>query len=273
MRNRGSLLLTGLLWFGLAHHALADDKNVVIYKVRDGQTIYLVAKMNHCSEATITVTGAPKNLVSSVPLPFTVEMAGQKQKVLTVFKPIDPNAPCSCNGEFFWKYGSRLHGEPKPYAYALPYRGSAYRVIQGPHGTFTHLTGSQDEEAIDWAMPAGVKIYPARPGTVVGFRSDCSEGAPDPKLIEDYNYVIIKHDDGTFAEYLHLKKDGVLVHLGDRVTLDQPIALSGNTGFTTEPHLHFAVFYTLDGSRRKTLPVTFKGNNGESFQPEEGKFY
>ncbi|MFH1211650.1 MAG: M23 family metallopeptidase, partial [Candidatus Woesearchaeota archaeon] len=47
---------------------------------------------------------------------------------------------------------------------------------------------------------------------------------------------------GEFSQYLHLKFKGSLVKTGVRVKKGQPIALSGNTGFTTAPHLHFIVF-------------------------------
>src|SRR5207244_2785149 len=130
-------------------------------------------------------------------------------------------------------------------------------IIQGPHGDFSHYAGSQDEEAIDWEMPVGTTVCAARPGTVIALRSDCSAGAPDTRLISEYNYVMIKHDDGTYAEYVHLEQDGVLVHLGERVVLHQPIARSGNTGYTNTPHLHFAVFYPLDGFTRLCLPLNF----------------
>ncbi|HLK58385.1 MAG TPA: M23 family metallopeptidase, partial [Chthonomonadaceae bacterium] len=93
------------------------------------------------------------------------------------------------------------------------------------------------------------------------------------KWINDCNYVVVKHEDGTFAEYLHLKKDGVLVHLGDRVTPDQPIALSGNSGYSTEPHLHVSVFSVVDGYMRKSLPLTFALRGGVTFQPQEGRVY
>jgi len=55
------------------------------------------------------------------------------------------------------------------------------------------------------------------------------------------NYVRILHDDGTMGLYAHLRPEGVLVRVGQRVRQGQQIGLSGNTGFTSGPHLHFAV--------------------------------
>ena len=273
LEKRPCLFLILLLCLALGRPAFAEDTNVMISKVRQGQNILLIAKFNNCSEATITLTATMKNMTCSVPLPLTVDVVGQKQVVLAVFRPIDPNAPSDCTGRSYWHYGGRLKGSIQPYAYVLPYRSGPFEMIQGPNSGFTHTLRLQDAEAYDWAMPVGTYVYPARPGTVVGFRADCSAGSADLSLIDDCNYILLKHDDGTYGEYLHLRKGGVLVRLGDRVTQGQPMALSGNTGCTTEPHLHFAVFYNLDGTLRRTLPIVFASREGATFKPQEGKFY
>ncbi|GAA1605040.1 M23 family metallopeptidase [Actinoplanes couchii] len=52
------------------------------------------------------------------------------------------------------------------------------------------------------------------------------------------NHVIVEHDDGTFATYAHLRKSSLKVAEGDRVTEGQQLAEVGNTGNTSEPHLH-----------------------------------
>jgi murein DD-endopeptidase MepM/ murein hydrolase activator NlpD len=67
------------------------------------------------------------------------------------------------------------------------------------------------------------------------------------------NFIRLLHDDGTMSLYAHLKSDGVLVRPGQRVTAGQRIGLSGNTGFTTGPHLHFAVQVNR-GMRLLSLP-------------------
>ena len=57
-------------------------------------------------------------------------------------------------------------------------------------------------------------------------------------------YIEIKHDNGLITRYLHLSKR--LVKVGDRVYAGQQIALSGNTGRSTGPHLHFTVLDVND---------------------------
>ena len=80
------------------------------------------------------------------------------------------------------------------------------------------------------------------------------------------NTVEVTHVDGSFAQYLHLTRDGALVEVGDSVAQGQLIAISGHTGLTgPREHLHFVVFEFMGRSTRKSLPVTFR--NVEGRQP------
>ena len=147
------------------------------------------------------------------------------------------------------------------------------RVLQGYLGKFSHYQGSGSEYAIDWSMPVGSTVVAAYAGTVVAIRQDSHVGGTDEKFKDSSNYVILRHGDGTFGEYCHLKADSVMVKLGQQVKLRQPLALSGNTGHTTEPHLHFAVFSNIDGNRRKTYPVQFHTKDGSIVTLKEGHSY
>ena len=85
--------------------------------------------------------------------------------------------------------------------------------------------------------------------------------------------VVLQHEDGTFAEYFHLKKDGVLVKLGEEANRGDPLALSGNTGWSISPHLHFAVFCNIDGRTRRSLPIEFRLKDNTTAKLREGKSY
>jgi murein DD-endopeptidase MepM/ murein hydrolase activator NlpD len=86
------------------------------------------------------------------------------------------------------------------------------------------------------------------------------------------NLVTIQHDDGTYADYAHLKKNSARVTLGQHVLMGTHLADSGNTGWTTGPHLHLVV-YKPAIQKRKTIPTLFKLNDEESALLEAGKTY
>ncbi|MBW6438844.1 M23 family metallopeptidase [Actinoplanes hulinensis] len=60
------------------------------------------------------------------------------------------------------------------------------------------------------------------------------------------NHVIVRHDDETFSVYAHLRRGSARIRTGDRVTAGQQLAEVGNTGNTSEPHLHVQL---MDGPR------------------------
>ena len=72
------------------------------------------------------------------------------------------------------------------------------------------------------------------------------------------NHVIIDAD-GVFVALCHLNHGSLLVHTGDTVRKGEPIAACGNTGNSTEPHLHIQAVDRLDIPHAKAVPMTFRG--------------
>jgi len=144
------------------------------------------------------------------------------------------------------------------FKYHLPYaRNASWRVSQGYNGNSTH----RGKFAIDFTMPVGTPVHAARGGTVIQVTQENSIGCAAPKCLEYANYIKIIHDDGSIAEYTHLQVNGAVVKKGDRVGIDQHIGYSGNTGWTTGPHLHFTVYVPRFGRSSVTVPVTFVVEN------------
>jgi murein DD-endopeptidase MepM/ murein hydrolase activator NlpD len=116
-------------------------------------------------------------------------------------------------------------------------------------------------------------VCAARAGRVVGVRADSTFSGPNPKFKPLGNYVIIKHADGTFADYHHLQTNGALVEIGDEVKVGQPIGLSGATGFASKAHLHFMVFQAIDGKKVLSLPFRLKTDHGTFTDFIRGRSY
>lgn len=154
-------------------------------------------------------------------------------------------------------------------AYVLPFPSQRSYQLTTPNCAKTHHGRTPFRYAFDFAMPLGDTIIAARGGRVVAVEAENPDGT---RLAGDENFVIVRHEDGTYGRYLHLKRSGVLVDSGARVRQSQPIALSGDSGRSTGPHLHFDVAQ-CEFMHCPTLPVTF-ANAGVSSGPlEPGRLY
>ena len=158
------------------------------------------------------------------------------------------------------------------YIYWLPFKkGNKYFLIQGYDSKMSH----QNELSLDFKMKMGSKICAAREGVVIAVREDSQVGGLKDEYLSEGNYIIIQHNDGTQANYWHLQKDGALVKMGDSVAKGQIIALSGNTGYTAFPHLHFEVVPGNSNTGYKNfnqLPTRFYTKKGIAYI-RPGKYY
>jgi murein DD-endopeptidase MepM/ murein hydrolase activator NlpD len=150
---------------------------------------------------------------------------------------------------------------PQDVVYRLPLSGAATRIDQGYGGRFSH-TDPENRYAVDFATPVGTPVLAAREGVVMQLEAGFDRtGLDRDRYAGRANFVRILHDDGSMALYAHLKAGGVLVRVGQRVRAGQQIGLSGNTGYTTGPHLHFAVQVNR-GMRLLSLPFRMTGPAG-----------
>ncbi len=174
--------------------------------------------------------------------------------------------------EYQYKY---LAGDPgtrhRPQqAYRAPFAiATDHPVTQAYPEVATHVT-IDSFYAIDIAMPIGTDIMAARGGVVFDVAASNFRGGLDPARDGPAaNVVRILHDDGTYAIYAHLNTNSIRVRPGDRVQRGQYIADSGNTGFSSGPHLHFAVVRNA-GMAIESVPVTFTGQNSANITPASG---
>lgn len=171
-----------------------------------------------------------------------------------------------------WIMGSKKAKHDDSYVYSLPYKkGTSHLVSQGYNGSKTHKGSSA--YSIDFVMPEGTKVYAAREGLVVKTKSNSDVGGYDRKYASSGNYVRVMHSDGTFATYYHLKYRGVLVKAGQRVEKGEPLGYSGNTGYTSGPHLHFSVFKVTSASKRETVATKILTSEGVISEPVVRHYY
>jgi hypothetical protein len=211
------------------------------------------------------------NVLSEPALPARFVIPGQTEQTLVGLGPLDPR-----RGFQYRLSMSSVPGRPMPQPVTdivlLPPFDSdaAFPISQGFQGDRTHTT-PDSEFAVDIVMPVGTTIVAARDGTVMDVEEDFNRGGADrDKFVDKANQVRILHDDGTMAVYAHLDLASVSVRPGARVRAGQPIARSGNTGFSTGPHLHFAVQQNA-GMKMISVPFKFKTAAGIPAVPEEAQ--
>ncbi len=105
--------------------------------------------------------------------------------------------------------------------------------------------------AVDFLCDAGTPILAACEGEVVavldGLTKNWNKKIPPtrkelPEEEQDGNYVVIKHSNNEFSIHSHLQIKSIKVKKGDKVKTGDFLGLSGNTGWSLLPHLHFMVF-------------------------------
>jgi len=260
-------LLTFALGILLAGRALADGYPVLIEAVHDEDGSWEVVVHNK-GPAPILIkvdlkdgvnvrSGAKATAGSKILEP------GAKESMIVAI-PNDPAEATQFGWTSSWVFGRGTTKGEHDGLYRPPFPADmtfdTLNSADGGHEGFHNLY------AIDVMMPEGTPVIAARSGYVTDVKGEIGGdrvidgGHPayeDAAAREKMgNYVRIWHDDGTFAEYLHLKDSSVRVTTGQRVEAGTNIGLSGKTGGPYVPHLHFAVLKPQNGFNRPyTMPV------------------
>lgn len=271
----GVVFLCGLVLLPTAAvgaESAEDEDGVRIRKITSGQYATLVVENLREHDVTVALTILAQNVRVTRITPKTASYAGLSQTEAVRLCAADTERPWRWRYQFTWIKGRLNARHDDETLYVLPFeKGRSFRVTQSYGGRLTHR--DHDKYAVDFGMPEGTKVCAARDGVVVDLMESSEVGGPDKKYKDEANFVSIAHDDGTIGEYLHLKRDGVLVGIGDKVEAGQPIALSGNTGYSTVPHVHFGVYSPLDIHRLHSHAITFTTAGGDITKPVEGERY
>lgn len=187
---------------------------------------------------------------------FTRVLAPNTKLKVADLRKIKPAAAVSRNYSFQWTVGDMHAKHNDAVLYRLPYaKGKTYYVVQGYNGGYSHRGASRF--ALDFMMPEGTPVHAARTGVVVDVTEQHTLGGADPKYSQYANFVVVLHNDGTTGEYYHLQHQGAAVAVGDKIETGELLGFSGNTGFSSLPHLHFAVYRARPNGGYESIKVDF----------------
>lgn len=162
--------------------------------------------------------------------------------------------------------------------YVLPFAVGQSFPVSRTFDHFLNSNGGVGLYAIDFLLPMGTPLHAIRSGLVVAVEEGFSD---DDHADYHENWVMVRHPDGTIGRYIHIMKDGALVDIGDTVVQGEKIALSGNSGASSAPHLHLDVQTCgpnlppryNDRPCGMTVPLTFRNAESHSCGLELKKTY
>ncbi|MFZ6871757.1 M23 family metallopeptidase [Undibacterium sp. Di27W] len=247
----------------------ARSEQVKIETVKTAYSHTVVAS-NH-SRLPVTVNlqlSSSSNLASSRPWPIQAQLAGGQTMELVEVSSVDKQF-----GYTFYYNSQYVQGDPNAHPdasinYGIPFLANqGYQILQAADGPlFSHKTVAT-RYAVDINMPMGTTVVAARAGTVVEIVSQFADnGKPEAEFIDKANYVRILHDDGSWADYFHLMQNSIQVQPGMQIAAGHVLGLSGNSGYSTTPHLHFHVQVNQHGTII-SLPFRFRNMHDGIFTP------
>jgi murein DD-endopeptidase MepM/ murein hydrolase activator NlpD len=234
--------------------------------------VVLTARNHSDIPLTFTMDFDLRRLSASRDTTFTESLQpGESRRVVTLTRRSE-TTPGHYEYTTSCTIGNKDADHDDEFLYLLPYSGGTrHRVLQGYGSHFSH-TG-RETYTVDFYMKEGTPVHAARDGIVARIEESNSIGCWEKGCGAYANFIVVLHDDDTTGEYYHLQQDGVLVEPGQKVTAGQLIGLSGNTGHSTMPHLHFGVYRAIENGREQSIPVRYISENGIISKPRSGGRY
>lgn len=250
--------------------AKCSEELIKIDAVEDGGKVELYASNSREVPITITLQVWTRYMTADRPKTITETVPPHESQLFMVLSETSKKSrygfDCAST------IGSIDATHDEDLLYRLPYAsGKSYYVLQGYGSRLSH-TGPE-EYTVDFYMHEGTPVHAARGGIVAKMEESHSRGCWRGGCGKYANYIVILHDDWTTGEYYHLKQNGVLVELGDSVFAGQKIGLSGDTGNSALPHLHFGVYRAAPWGKFQSVPIHFRSVDGIVRRPRRGGRY
>ena len=241
---------------------------VVRRGVESEPVFYIINEYRGPVELELSLGQGSLNVTTTPGLPQRFVVPGASEIRAARLRPLAPGRT--------WRYevGYRLmlgapgaeHRPDSPYRVPFPV-DRTFPVTQAFNGPFSH-NDEANRHAVDIGMPEGTPVLAARDGVVMDVANDFFSGGADAdRYMDRANVIRVLHEDGTMGVYGHLSLESARVAPGARVRAGQMLARSGNTGFSTGPHLHFVIQKNA-GMRLVSVPFEFAGQGGVGYTPE-----
>lgn len=250
-----------------------DSVKIKIYRESEKNVNFIYADNDEFAPVSLEYSFTANNMGSSLSDKSVIVVpANTKKFLVSELKAIDSKRGTNFKYEVYYVLGDvNTDYTENNFTYSLPFaKNKKYLIYQGYNGAYSH----KNAYSLDFSLKLGDEVYAAREGKIVQVVINNNKNCGTKDCAKFNNKIVILHSDGTLAEYVHLKKDGSTVKVGEIVTQNQLIGFSGNTGWSKGPHLHFSVFTPKIDGERHYIKTKFKVDGSKNaIYLEENKSY
>lgn len=277
-RSTFKIPLFAVAWLIAAMPAMAGlrDYPFRVEHVSSGSGHEVVARNDGAAPISLRVVlTEAHNITSDRRWPMTAVVPPHQSLTLGRLFAANPTASASFGFSYRIQFGDVAAAHDPRAVYRLPFEdGRTFLVSQAHGGIMTTHTTLDSTHAVDIAMPEGTPVVAARAGAVIDIENFHVRGGREADLLDKANSVTILHEDGTMARYVHLNA-GQYTWVGQEVAAGTHIGYSGNTGYSSGPHLHFVVQRATLGAQgalgQVSVPVSFYAHKPpQRFAPVQG---
>lgn len=232
------------------------EQTLQLYVKEENNQQYLYAKNNYLFDMTYLIKTPQYIKINNTNKIIGVLKAKEYKKIAQIKNERKTNFVTE---KIHWVVGDYTLKPQEHYLYSFPLKtGKKTEVLQTHRQTSTHINPHQ--YAIDLDAKNNKQVYAAREGQVVLVYDTSTEYGSSMKYYKKANKIVIKHEDGTYANYAHLQANTAKVKVGDYVKKGDYLADVGLSGYTVYPHLHFEVSKATKDVVQQSVRLYFKIN-------------